>query len=764
MDDSALVVVEEESPQDIHARLLAYYTDYEEATEDHRKNAKRDRRYYDGDQWDSEEKKILIKRKQPIVTKNRIAPKVNYILGTEISNRVDPSARPRTMAADVDASIAADALNFVADKERYDYLRSDVVKDVAIEGCAGAIVELEIVPEVQEVASRAGMQPTEDGVKKTTVSLGVVKQKIEVKLRLVPWDRLFYDPHSRRADFLDAEYIGTVVWRDFRSVIKDPQYINSVGVLESTKETGGGNEGSAHTDRPSYWYRKLDDRIKIIEIFWREGGDWYAAHMTKTGFLTEPVKVPYLDDNKQNWCPLIATSAFVSQENERYGVCRHMISSQDEINKRSSKALHIMNSRQIWAEDGAVLDPNEAKEQLAKPDGWITLNPSALTDGRIRQAETTDLAQGQFQLLQEAKAEIDIIGPRASAADVQGGSNQPAKLFLAKQEAAAQELRPFFDHIHQWDERLFTAVWCLIKQFWTEERWINVRDDKERKGWRFVALNRKISKGQRVQELIQEGVPPGSAIEQVAGAEGLVALQQVQQAVAAEMQQIMAAVQQGQMPPPQRQPTPEDLQREVLTRLSQLPLAQGEYTQNDVAKLDVDIIIETSPESAVIQHEEFMQLVSLATNQVVQFPPAVYLEASNFRNKRRLMEIMEEANQVNPAEAQAQQQQMMLQMQTMEAQIRLLMAESQRKEAQAQAVQYEAQKNQAMAMKYAAEAGEKTVPGVGFGEEANPGLVPGPGVNPGPPQDAGPVNQGQPMVALPDQGPPMGGPEGVGNV
>jgi hypothetical protein len=30
----------------------------------------------------------------------------------------------------------------------------------------------------------------------------------------VPWDRLFYDPHSRRIDFSDCRYLGIVIWMD----------------------------------------------------------------------------------------------------------------------------------------------------------------------------------------------------------------------------------------------------------------------------------------------------------------------------------------------------------------------------------------------------------------------------------------------------------------------------------------------------------------------------------------------------------------------
>ena len=30
----------------------------------------------------------------------------------------------------------------------------------------------------------------------------------------MPWDRIWYDPHSRALDFTDARYKGLVIWMD----------------------------------------------------------------------------------------------------------------------------------------------------------------------------------------------------------------------------------------------------------------------------------------------------------------------------------------------------------------------------------------------------------------------------------------------------------------------------------------------------------------------------------------------------------------------
>jgi hypothetical protein len=62
---------------------------------------------------------------------------------------------------------------------------------------------------------------------------------------------------------------------------------------------------------------------------------------------------PYVDQDGESYCPWIFESANVDRENNRYGEMRHLIDPQDEVNKRRSKALHLLNSRGVIAEPRA---------------------------------------------------------------------------------------------------------------------------------------------------------------------------------------------------------------------------------------------------------------------------------------------------------------------------------------------------------------------------------------------------------------------------
>ena len=93
-----------------------WFQDAAEASMSARQLAERDRDYYDNKQWTEEEERELKKRKQAPIVINRVAPKVDFLLGFERQNRVDPKAFPRTPDDEDSADAATDAIRYVVDK------------------------------------------------------------------------------------------------------------------------------------------------------------------------------------------------------------------------------------------------------------------------------------------------------------------------------------------------------------------------------------------------------------------------------------------------------------------------------------------------------------------------------------------------------------------------------------------------------------------------------------------------------------------------
>jgi hypothetical protein len=164
----------------------------EESSYEARKLSERDRDYHDNIQLTADEKKTLRRRGQPEYIDNRIKTKVDYLVGLEKQQRINPRALPRTPMHEDDADSASQALNYVADKEQFDYKRSAIWRNLLIEGAGGMSVSVE---------------PGYNG-------------DWCIRLRRVPWDRMFWDPHSSEVDYSDAGYLGTVTWMDQDDALK----------------------------------------------------------------------------------------------------------------------------------------------------------------------------------------------------------------------------------------------------------------------------------------------------------------------------------------------------------------------------------------------------------------------------------------------------------------------------------------------------------------------------------------------------------------
>lgn len=525
-----------------HEKLLRHFEEAFDSTQDARRDAERDRDYYDGKQYTAEEVETLRQRKQPIVVSNRIKPKIDALLGFEKRQRTDPRAYPRTPKHEQEADSATDAIRFVCDQNRFQVIRSEAAEFLFIEGIGAATVTVEAKPNGQ----------------------------MDVKLYCVPWDRFYFDPHSRKRDFSDAGYLGVVVWMDEADA--KAQFPGKEDLLDGCYADTS-LEGETFDDKPKFaWSDKKRKRVRVLQHRWREAGTWKTAIVCKGGFLREPQVSPFVDEYGRPECDLIAVSAYVDRDNNRYGVVRQMVSPQDEINKRRSKALHLLNSKKIVAAHGAVDNVEQARAEAARPDGYIEVN----SDMRFEFVDEPGLVAGQFQLLQEAKAEIDASGVNpALEGDLQAPSGRAVE---ALQQAGLAEMAVTFDALRDWSWRVYRAVWNRIRQYWTEERWVRVTDDENNLKW--VAVNQ----------------PQVDAMGQVVG------------------------------------------------------------VQNALAELDIDLILEDGPDSVTIQSEQYQQLVELKKADPAAIPTKAIIEASSLRNKRTLLEHLEQGG--IPPELQQQMQEM----------------------------------------------------------------------------------------------------------
>jgi hypothetical protein len=641
IDDAAVA----RDDSEIWSKSIREFNAWEDATKDNRAQQDDDENFYHKIQWTKDEINELRDRGQAPIVFNRVAKKLNYLFGMELENRTDPKCLPRTKAHDDDVRAATDALRYVHDAEDLPSVFSSCWEDLLRVGIMGVICQLQ------------QQQQTE----------GMPQGRYEIDVRHIFWDRLFADPHSRRKDYSDAAFKGFFTWHDVDKAVE--VYRNVPGVVENFEEilraaNDMGRWGGTTDDIPNMalWYDHDRNRIRTIEKYY-EGpdGNWYVCHFTSGGLLARPQLTGYIDENGTHICPLVMDSCNVDRNGNRYGLIRNIKDPQSILNKSHSKTMHLLSMDRTIAEEGAVESPEEFQSERSRPDGFAIVNPDVLKDARIQTESGIQLAQSYVQVMQDAKSEIDSTGPDAPMIGAGATSGRQVQL---QQSISSIEIRPFQERLHVMRKAIYRRIWLGIRQTWTDEQWLPLTDSSEENGYRFVGINRRITKGQRVQELVKAGVDPLNAFR---------IAEVPPELVQAGMQMLQQSIPPGT--------PPEAAMGQLVPLFLQHPESQQPFIAGNLSRLEMDIILDESPDTAIVQQEEVQDLTELfaaAINSPIiqqsspQLIPGLIkmrIEAGSFRNKKRLLALIEPQQDPQAAKMQEMQQQLMQQMQQLQQQL-----------------------------------------------------------------------------------------------
>ena len=598
-----------------------------DATVNARKWSERDRDYFDGNQLTEEETKELKKRKQPPIVINRVGPKVKFMLGMERRTRTDPKAFPRNPNDEEGANAATDALRYIADINKFDITRSLVFENMIVEGYGAA----EVI-----VKRRRG--------------------ELEITINHIPWDRAWYDPYSRTLDHSDDRFKGLAVWMDLEDAKakykkSKNKEANKIGKVLTETAFMSTSDTDTFGDKPSCWFDSKRKRVRVLQEYFKKDGEWWFCEFTKAGFIQEERKSPYKNSFDEQACPIEIQDAAMDREGRRYGEVRNLIDIQDEVNKRRSKALHILNTRGVIMEKGAVGPGTEhvekARAEVNRPDGVVEVNKNMRFDIESQ----TDLAQGQFSLLQEAKNEIDVVGANAALAG-KDDRNLSGRALEQRQQGGTIELGSVYDWLREFQNRIYTHAWDRVKQYWTKEKWVRVTDDEN--NIKFVGFNEQV---RPIDEIRKEA-------EEVAAAQKIPAEfmpQLVNQLIASKG---MAAND---------------------------PRLEIPQIKNNVAEINVDIVIDEMPDMVTLQSEQVELLAEINRTNPGAIPPDMIIEAMpNLRNKDKILAHLR-GEGLTPEQQQAQQQQQQFQQRAQAAEVAKVEGEAQDKQASAQDKQASAQ-------------------------------------------------------------------------
>jgi hypothetical protein len=413
--------------------------------------------------------------------------------------------------------------------------------------------------------------------------LGKKSRRPKIKTPHIRWDRLYADPHSFKCDYSDATFKGVITWMDIEAA--NDKWPDKKAVIEASF-LAAPTTTETHDDKPRYVINSSGrKRIQVLEHHYLRKGQWHRCVFVGAGFLEEPAVSAYVDEEGEPVSSLELQAMYRDGEDGTpYGAIRRYKDLQDDWNKRRSKSLHLLNTNQVVAEEGMLDEEQKAeiRKEAARPDGVI----SSPTGAKLTINKNLDLAQGHVNLMLLTGQALDATGPNAALAGQTGDISGRAK--QVDQQGGLLAIDKPFDGIKHLKLRVYRQIWYRVVQFWTMETWIRVRDEEHLK---FVALNRQTTKG----ELAAKALKGRKDLDQ---------------------EQVAA----------------------IITQLAQDPESQKPAKENDVAEIDVDIILDETQDVVTLQQEQFSIIAELAKGRPELFKQVVELSSLTAANKRKVLD------------------------------------------------------------------------------------------------------------------------------
>lgn len=372
----------------LHRKLIGFYQRELERQQVNRAEMVEDEDFYDNEQWAEADKITLQDRGQVPIAYNVIATTVNWVLGTEKRSRTDFRVLPRRKDAGKPAERKTQILKYLSDVNRTPFHRSRAFED----------------------SVKVGVGWLEDGVQDSDDGEPIYS-------RYESWRNMLWDSACTEYDLSDARYVCRTKWLDFDvGVSLFPT--RRTHIAEACREAGAfgtdwelGDEAMDSLE-DSVSQGSLDNlaisrqRFRCIECWFRKptkvkrmsGGDFrgevfdaaFQPHVDDVAagraLIVEKVMmqmhVALLTEShllyvgpspyRHNRFPFTPIWCYRrGRDGMPYGMIRGMKDIQRDINKRASKALHILSSNKVIMEEGAVPDLDDLRDEVARPDGII---------------------------------------------------------------------------------------------------------------------------------------------------------------------------------------------------------------------------------------------------------------------------------------------------------------------------------------------------------------------------------------------------------
>jgi hypothetical protein len=432
------------------------------ATRKSREQAKEHYRYYYGDQLSPATLATLAQRGQPARWENEYRKIAAKIQGIKINARQEMKVVGRQVEEDRDVGhILTDILRTIPDSTDYYDQKDAADLDLLL---AGVCV---LTPEVITTARK-------DKLGRHEKSLRVLH---------IPFEECFFDPYSRRKDYLDARYFHRVCWTD-RERLED------MGIPKSKLGSIVYNANSdflvpRSTDSASYGRQ----RALIVYSWFREGAaiKYRVWDYTSRGTLIEGDS-PY----RFKRFPVVARALYRDREKlgATHGLFTDLRPIQDSINFKLLRVTNLLGTHKLLMQTDAVADIDEFISDYSRDEGIALVEQGAISGGKIKEISNHAELDKLMQLIIDDRKQAEaVVGLNEEALGL-AVNRMSAKAIEKRQNAGMLGLQNYLEASDQLDKDLYSLCVELIQQFFDAEQVFRVVD--ENKAMRYFAINEPI--------------------------------------------------------------------------------------------------------------------------------------------------------------------------------------------------------------------------------------------------------------------------------
>lgn len=466
-------------------------------------------KYKEGQQWTAAElKELENNRHQPATVNNQVSVTCNWMLGQFVKQKTRIAFKGRNP-------------------------KTQQNPQVTDEEVAQVLSELELYTRQSNLLEFEERDMADDGF---TGGMGVLEYYItfddlflpEIKVRHEDCFNLFPDPESRRYDWNeDAVFICRAKWMDLDEAIElYPDYEKQLryAVNGTTSSTDVGRLGATDTFRNVDYIDQKNQRVRLVDCYYkvkeRESycffNDGTAVDKNEMQFVAvdstrtkitkkqlEQLKAAnpngyseidrvnhkmfcgvftygILFDHKETKCklfPFVPYFAYRKKNGQPYSLIELSLSMQDAINKRESKALHLLNNHAVIAEENTIVDEVEFATQLSRPDGIAVVRSGALSGQRIMVDKNVDIGNTHYAMHNGAIMDYrritgvnpDALGERS---EVRSGVG-----IARKQMASGSIVAPIFDNFRRTRGIEAKVFLEFVANYYSERKVFYVTDD-----------------------------------------------------------------------------------------------------------------------------------------------------------------------------------------------------------------------------------------------------------------------------------------------